>query len=35
VAGGGATPAEVQDATEKTRELHQAYALIRERRDFR
>ncbi|AMB83919.1 molecular chaperone DjlA [Pseudomonas agarici] len=35
VAGGGATPAQVQDATEKTRELHQAYALIRERRNFR
>ncbi|QXI28000.1 TerB family tellurite resistance protein [Pseudomonas vanderleydeniana] len=35
VAGSGATPAQVQDATEKTRELHQAYALVRERRDFR
>ncbi|UUQ62895.1 TerB family tellurite resistance protein [Pseudomonas fuscovaginae UPB0736] len=35
VAGAGATPAQVQDATEKTRELHQAYTLIRERRDFR
>ncbi|WP_017902876.1 TerB family tellurite resistance protein [Pseudomonas asplenii] len=35
VAGTGATPAQVQEATEKTRELHQAYALIRERRDFR
>lgn len=35
IAGGGATPGQVRDATEKTRELHSAYALIRERRDFR
>jgi len=25
----------VREATERTRELHNAYALIRERRDFR
>lgn len=35
VAGRGASSAQVQEATEKTRELHQAYALVRERRDFR
>ncbi|MFJ4135004.1 TerB family tellurite resistance protein [Pseudomonas cyclaminis] len=35
VAGGGATPTQVHEATERTRELHNAYALIRERRDFR
>ena len=34
VAGTGASPAQVREATEKTRELHQAYALIRERRGF-
>ena len=34
VAGTGAGPAQVREATEKTRELHQAYALIRERRGF-
>nr|WP_314561016.1 TerB family tellurite resistance protein [uncultured Pseudomonas sp.] len=35
VAGSGATAAQVHEATERTRELHNAYALIRERRDFR
>ena len=35
IAGTGATPFQVREATEKTRELHNAYALIRERRDFR
>jgi DnaJ like chaperone protein len=30
-----ACPAQVREATERTRELHNAYALIRERRDFR
>ena len=34
VAGSGAGPAQVLDATEKTRELHHAYALIRQRRGF-
>ncbi len=35
LAGTGATPLQVREATERTRELHSAYALIRERRDFR
>jgi DnaJ like chaperone protein len=35
IAGTGANPAQVREATERTRELHSAYALIRERRDFR
>lgn len=35
VAGAGATPAQVREATDKTRELHHAYALIREYRGFR
>jgi DnaJ like chaperone protein len=35
VAGSGASPAQVREATERTRELHNAYSLIRERRDFR
>ncbi|ROL90987.1 molecular chaperone DjlA [Pseudomonas chlororaphis] len=35
IAGSGANPLQVREATEKTRELHSAYALIRERRDFR
>lgn len=35
VAGSGATAAQVREATDKTRQLHSAYALIRERRDFR
>jgi DnaJ like chaperone protein len=35
IAGSGATPAQVREATERTRELHSAYTLIRERRDFR
>ena len=34
VAGTGASPAQVREATEKTRELHQAYTLIRQRRGF-
>jgi len=34
-AGAGASPAQVREATERTRELHSAYALIRERRGFR
>lgn len=34
VAGTGASPTQVREATEKTRELHHAYALIRERRGF-
>lgn len=35
IAGSGASPAQVREATERTRDLHNAYALIRERRDFR
>jgi len=35
IAGNGATAAQVREATERTRELHSAYTLIRERRDFR
>jgi len=35
LAGSGATPARVREATERTRELHNAYRLIRERRGFR
>ena len=35
IAGSGATAAQVREATEKTRELHSAYTLIRERRNFR
>ncbi|WP_407294831.1 DnaJ domain-containing protein [Stutzerimonas zhaodongensis] len=34
-AGAGANPAQVREATERTRELHHAYSLIRERRGFR
>ena len=34
VAGTGASASQVREATEKTRELHQAYALIRERHGF-
>lgn len=34
-AGAGATVAQVREATERTRELHNAYTLIRERRGFR
>lgn len=34
VAGNGASPAQVREATEKTRELHQAYVIIREYRGF-
>ncbi|MET1077189.1 MAG: TerB family tellurite resistance protein [Pseudomonas sp.] len=34
VAGSGASPERVREATDKTRELHQAYALIRERQGF-
>ncbi|AYC31335.1 molecular chaperone DjlA [Pseudomonas cavernae] len=35
LAGSGANPARVREATEQTRELHSAYSLIRERRGFR
>ncbi|MHC8397243.1 TerB family tellurite resistance protein [Pseudomonas sp. LB3P93] len=35
IAGTGATALQVREATDKTRELHTAYTLIRERRDFR
>ena len=35
IAGSGASPAQVREATERTRELHSAFALIRERRDFK
>ena len=35
IAGTGASPSQVREATEKTRELHHAYALIREQRGFR
>jgi DnaJ like chaperone protein len=35
IAGSGANQIQVRDATEKTRELHHAYALIRDRRGFR
>ena len=34
IAGTDASPAQVLEATERTRELHNAYTLIRERRDF-
>lgn len=34
VAGTGASPAQVREATEKTRELHQAYAMVREYHGF-
>jgi len=33
--GSGATESQVREATERTRELHNAYGVIRERRDFR
>ncbi len=35
IAGTGASPAQVREATERTRELHSAYTIIREQRDFR
>lgn len=35
VAGTGANTLQVREATDKTQALHQAYTLIRERRDFR
>jgi DnaJ like chaperone protein len=35
VAGNGASSARVREATEKTRELHQAYHLVRQQRGFR
>ncbi|VVQ14277.1 Co-chaperone protein DjlA [Pseudomonas fluorescens] len=35
IAGSGATALQVREATERTRELHNAYTLIRQRRDFR
>lgn len=34
-AGAGATPTQVREATERTRELQNAYALVRQRRGFR
>lgn len=34
VTGSGAGPVQVREATEKTRELHQAYTLVRQRRGF-
>lgn len=35
LAGSGAGPERVREATEKTRELHQAYGLVRQRHGFR
>ncbi|MGQ7960771.1 DnaJ domain-containing protein [Pseudomonas sp. SP16.1] len=35
LAGAGASPARIREATETTRQLHQAYGLIRERRGWR
>jgi DnaJ like chaperone protein len=35
VAGTGASQGQVRDATERTRELHNAYTMIRNRRGFR
>jgi DnaJ like chaperone protein len=35
IAGTGASQMQVRDATERTRELHNAYAVIRDRRGFR
>jgi DnaJ like chaperone protein len=35
IAGSGASASQVREATEKTRELHSAYTVIRQRRDFR
>lgn len=35
VAGSGASALQVREATDRTRDLHTAYTLIRERRDFR
>ncbi|MHC8317454.1 DnaJ domain-containing protein [Pseudomonas sp. LB3P31] len=35
IAGSGATTSQVREATDKTRELHNAYTVIRQRRDFR
>lgn len=34
-AGAGASPAQIRAATERTRELHQAYDLVRSKRGFR
>lgn len=34
LAGSGASEAQVREATERTRELHQAYAIVRKRRGF-
>ncbi|WP_442111792.1 TerB family tellurite resistance protein [Pseudomonas sp. NUPR-001] len=34
LAGSGASPSQVREATERTRELHQAYAIIRKQRGF-
>lgn len=35
VAGSGASQLQVRDATERTRELHNAYAVVRDKRGFR
>jgi DnaJ like chaperone protein len=35
IAGSGASQVQVRDATDRTRELHSAYAVIKERRGFR
>jgi DnaJ like chaperone protein len=35
IAGSGASQVQVRDATDRTRELHNAYTLIKERRGFR
>lgn len=35
LAGGGASPERIREATDRTGELHNAYRLIRERRNFR
>ncbi|SFP07200.1 DnaJ like chaperone protein [Pseudomonas borbori] len=35
LAGSGVSPERLREATEKTRELHQAYGLVRQRRGFR
>lgn len=35
LAGSGASPAQLRSATDKTRELHSAYELVRQRRGFR
>ncbi|MBJ7546870.1 molecular chaperone DjlA, partial [Pseudomonas sp. OA3] len=35
LAGSGASPERIREATDTTRQLHQAYALIRQRRGIR